>query len=462
MSGRALHLQFLLTVTAAVLCLIGTVSAQTFGEPQARARAERFREQVVRVLTETMSGVPGEPGFGIIVGEANGRLYIATPHHVAFGRDPRNTKVKDTPSVLFYTDPNARPILGRRLDSAASPQENDDLAVLEVATPAGFRLPRVPMVQADKLLIGSWVWNVGIGGDWELPFRAGGLGTIDPLTRWRRVGALRTPGGSSGGAAVTEDGILGMVERDGETYSLILPIERVAELFRAWRLPVNLIEPGPAQSAPAAAQPLISSAPAPLLVPSAPAPPPAVPTTTAAATTPRAGERFRDCATCPEMVVIPAGAFQMGSPPGEKERVSDEGPQQRIAIAAFAAGRYEVTFAEWDACAAAGGCGSYRPSDEGWGRGSRPVINVSWQHAQSYVTWLSGQTRQRYRLLTEAEWEYAARAGTVTPFSTGAQISTRPGTVRLDGFLRRLAHARFVRQKDRPGREFPGERLWTA
>ena len=109
--------------------------------------------------------------------------------------------------------------------------------MLEVPAPAGFRPPRIPMVQADKLLISTWVWNIGIGGEWELPFRAGGLGRIDPLTRWLRVGALRTPGGSSGGAAVTEDGILGMVERDGEAYSFILPIERVAELFRAWRLP---------------------------------------------------------------------------------------------------------------------------------------------------------------------------------------------------------------------------------
>jgi formylglycine-generating enzyme required for sulfatase activity len=89
-----------------------------------------------------------------------------------------------------------------------------------------------------------------------------------------------------------------------------------------------------------------------------------------------------------------------------------------------------VTFAEWDVCAAAGGCGGYRPSDQGWGRGNRPVINVSWQDAQSYATWLSGQTKQRYRLLTEAEWEYAARAGTVTPFAIGAQI--RPDQAQYD------------------------------
>jgi formylglycine-generating enzyme required for sulfatase activity len=87
----------------------------------------------------------------------------------------------------------------------------------------------------------------------------------------------------------------------------------------------------------------------------------------------------------------------------------------------FEVGRYEVTFAQWDACAAEGGCNRYRPSDEGWGRGNRPVINVSWNDAQAYVQWLSQRTGQRFRLLTEAEWEIAARAGTTTDFSWGNQ-----------------------------------------
>ena len=137
------------------------------------------------------------------------------------------------------------------------------------------------------------------------------------------------------------------------------------------------------------------------------------------------GQRFRDCADCPAMVVVPSGSFRMGSPSHEEGRFSNEGPVHQVWIAKpFAVGVYEVTFAEWDACVAAGGCGGYRPVDSGWGRGRRPVINVSWADAQSYVEWLSVRTGHRYRLLSESEWEYAARAGTTGPFHTGSTIST--------------------------------------
>ncbi len=139
----------------------------------------------------------------------------------------------------------------------------------------------------------------------------------------------------------------------------------------------------------------------------------------------RPGRMFRDCPECPEMVVVPAGSFTMGSPSSEEGHEDGEGPQHRVSIPApFAVGKYEVTFSEWDACVTAGGCNGYRPDDRGWGRGRRPVINVSWDDAKSYVGWLSRKTGKRYRLLSEAEWEYAARAGTTGPFHFGSTIST--------------------------------------
>ena len=134
---------------------------------------------------------------------------------------------------------------------------------------------------------------------------------------------------------------------------------------------------------------------------------------------PNQGEVFRDCTDCPEMVVVPEGSYLMGSPADEPERWDDEGPRHPVTIARrFAVGRFEVTFAQWDACRRAGGC-SRSPGDEGWGRANRPVINVSWKDAREYVGWLSEKTGVQYRLLTEAEWEYAARAGTHTRYHWG-------------------------------------------
>lgn len=126
------------------------------------------------------------------------------------------------------------------------------------------------------------------------------------------------------------------------------------------------------------------------------------------------GELFRDCSDCPEMVVVPSGEFEMGSNDSPYEK-----PLHRVTITKpFAIGRREVTFAEWDACVAQGAC-KYSPDDQGWGRGNRPVINLSWDDAKIYVQWISQRTGKAYRLPSEAEWEYAARAGTDLPFWWG-------------------------------------------
>jgi formylglycine-generating enzyme required for sulfatase activity len=139
----------------------------------------------------------------------------------------------------------------------------------------------------------------------------------------------------------------------------------------------------------------------------------------------KAGDSFKECLKdCPKMVVVPAGKFMMGSPGNEKGRYSNEDPQHEVTIAKrFAVSMFDVTFADWDACFSVGGCRP-RVGDRGFGRGTRPVINVNFDDAQQYVEWFSKMTGRTYRLLTEAEWEYAARAGTTTAYFWGDEIGS--------------------------------------
>lgn len=142
---------------------------------------------------------------------------------------------------------------------------------------------------------------------------------------------------------------------------------------------------------------------------------------------------FRDCADCPVIVSLPKGEYLMGAPSGEVPASANptrpewteqaEKPQVPISITGFAIGKYEVTFAEWDRCVEAGGC-THRPDDRGWGRKDRPIIHVARADAEQYIAWLRSVTGQPYRLPSEAEWEYAARAGSKTARWWGDQIGS--------------------------------------
>lgn len=179
------------------------------------------------------------------------------------------------------------------------------------------------------------------------------------------------------------------------------------------------------------------------------------------------GQSFRDCPECPEMVVIPAGRFRKGSPASEVGRYGDEGPQREVVLRApLAVGKFEVTVAQYRAFAQAtgrgdgGSCWVWTGSDgeerrgygwrnPGFAQGDdHPVVCVSWEDAQAYARWLSQRTGHRYRLLTEAEWEYAARAGTVTRFWWGESEAEQ------------CRHANGVDQTARA--QVPGASGWTV
>lgn len=136
------------------------------------------------------------------------------------------------------------------------------------------------------------------------------------------------------------------------------------------------------------------------------------------------GKEIQDCDICALMVVVPPGLFMMGSPESEESRHDYEGPQHQVPISnSFGVGQFEVTFREWDACRSEGES-FYYPDDHGGGRENRPVTSISWEDATEHLNWLSCKTGEQYRLLSESEWEYIARAGTTGPFHFGSTISS--------------------------------------
>jgi formylglycine-generating enzyme required for sulfatase activity len=148
----------------------------------------------------------------------------------------------------------------------------------------------------------------------------------------------------------------------------------------------------------------------------------------------RIGEPFQDCPDCPWMVIVPSGANWIGElPVNAPDGDYDERDPYRASFEEFAIGVYEVTFAEWDSCVRAEACRGHRPNDKGWGRHLRPAINISWDDANAFVVWLNSTTNRTYRLPTEEEWEYAARAGTMTSYAFGNKVDT--AQVNYDGKL---------------------------
>jgi formylglycine-generating enzyme required for sulfatase activity len=228
-----------------------------------------------------------------------------------------------------------------------------------------------------------------------------GLSRVMPQrTKWPLIA-----GGAGLAAAVIAGGIFLWPMLNGshvkppvdDTKKQALDTKPPVEAMKPAKPPSDLI----ATSPPTPVAPVIKPNPATAISASAPA----------TADVGQGGQVFRDCTNCPVMVAIPAGSGLIGSPASESGHESSEEPRRSIRFARpFAVSRDSITYAEWDNCVAEGGCGNFIPGDMGWGRGPQPLVLVSWNDAKAYVDWLSKKTGQTYRLLSESEWEYSARA----------------------------------------------------
>jgi formylglycine-generating enzyme required for sulfatase activity len=163
----------------------------------------------------------------------------------------------------------------------------------------------------------------------------------------------------------------------------------------------------------------------------------------------KAGQTFKECRNCPEMIVVPAGSFVMGSPAAEANRRDNETPHKVSLARRFAVGRTEITWDQWEACVRDRGCdgiavenalrskesGEPNPDFVDWGRGTRPVVGVNWFDAEAYVGWLNRKTGNddAYRLLSDAEFEYVARGGTTTAYPWGEKIDHDHGNFGIEG-----------------------------
>ncbi|WP_295457289.1 SUMF1/EgtB/PvdO family nonheme iron enzyme [uncultured Thiodictyon sp.] len=328
---------------------------------------------VVRI--EAAPGGQARSGSGFVVRIEGESAYVATAAHVVEGEPaPR----------LYFRDYPQRAHAARVVRLEGANPEGLAVLLLESGLPAGIQALAMAPGGGDDLEAGDSVTALGVPAG--LRTWAAIQGTV---VAWKDRAILFSGGvdeGNSGGPLLKGAGVVGLVMANEGNFGLAVPATALKRFLKS-----NGIAWG---TEPQASPPTIQ-------------PQPAAP--------PKVGETFRDCPDCPEMVVIPAGGFQMGSPDTEPGRSDDEGPVHTVTFERpFAIGKYEVTFDQWNACVKAGGC-THDPNEAG----NLPVGDVNWNDAQDYMTWLSKQTGQTYRLPSEAEWEYAARAKTTTPWFWG-------------------------------------------
>lgn len=294
------------------------VSAQQAAPASGRQTALDFQRNVVRVIPKTADGQDGPSGFGIVMGERDGRLYIATPDHVARGSDDLSA----TPDVIFFAEQGRR-YPARRLEELRIPAAQGDLAVIEIARPSIFRPATISMIAPSAVPDAAPIWNIGRTERWLVPTSPGGFQGIDVQTNHLMVEDLPTPPGSSGGAVLTERALLGMTLRDSgaQRITFVFRGDRLVEAFQQWQLPVNFVQRGvaavPTPSAPPAATPAPTPTPAATPAPTpAPVatPTPATPTPAPTASAPRPPRPTPGPTTAPARPASPTTPST--SPPG--------------------------------------------------------------------------------------------------------------------------------------------------
>ncbi|MBY5605577.1 SUMF1/EgtB/PvdO family nonheme iron enzyme [Rhizobium leguminosarum] len=345
-----------------VLAAVVVLPAPSPAQDAAAQRISDLRANVVAITARWQDGSTVKTGFGIIVAERNGTLYIATANHIVRGKDPG--ELAPDPAVRFLEDQgNTYP--GHLL---ASSDPGLDVAVLTVDAPANFFWRRDALSpRASSPRIGSPLWFIGRDAQWVLPETPGRVTQIIEAEGLVEASQLDVRVGSSGAPLLTSAGITGMIVVDTGSTVRAVAIDAIKSTFLKRPLPWDL---------------LALDALAPL----------------------------KDCDQCPDMIVIPGGKFAMG------EADAGNGPVHEVSILPFAMGQTEITNSQWEACVRGGGCKEKAQIYEGLEADDQPAIGVSWFDATSYVAWLSRVTRQSYRLPSEAEWEYAARAGTTSRF----------------------------------------------
>jgi len=330
-------------------------------------------EAVVRI--ESATGGHLRSGSGFFVRIEDHVAYVVTAAHVVEG-DPH--------PKLYFRDPPHHATTARVL--ALEGGEPQGLALLLVESGLPKAIIALPMAEDGGDTLGSGESVTALGVPAGLRTWAVIQGNV---VSWKNRNILFSGGvdeGNSGGPLLKGAAVVGLVMGVEGHFGLAVPALSVNIFLKSNRV-AWVTAPQVGTDRPATlSRPL-----------------------TSISARPDTNTTFRDCPECPEMVAIPTGSFRMGS-----SSAANLLPVHTVAFTqAFAIAKSETTFEQWDTCVRDKDCRQDVP-DAGWGRGLRPVINVSWDDTQDYLRWLSRKTGQSYRLPSEAEWEYAARAGTIT------------------------------------------------